>query len=111
MSSTEISMPVAKAASAITVAAAAKTEVAETVVYAAVQNASDSTWLLVMSVPWGTIASIFAASYTFILISEWWWKKLWRPLAESRGWIKPRKRYVLTEEEWDSMQDTDRGPL
>ena len=39
MSSTEISMPVAKAASAITVAAAAKTEVAETVAYAAVQNA------------------------------------------------------------------------
>ena len=111
MSNTEISMPVAKATSAITVAAAAKTEVAETVAYAAVQNASDPTWLFVMSIPWGTIASIFAASYTFILISEWWWKKLWRPLAESRGWIKPRKRYVLTEEEWQASKETDSAPL
>lgn len=107
MNNTEISMPVAKAASAITVAVAAKTDVAESVAQAAVQNAPDSVWLLVMSVQWSTVASIFAAIYTFTLISEWWWKKLWRPLAEQRGWIKPKKRRVLTESEWALLQEDD----
>ena len=111
MSSSEISMPVAKAASAITVTVAAQTHAPESIAQAVVQNANDSVWVTVMSIPWGTVASLFAATYTLILITEWWWKKLWRPLAESRGWVKPRKRYVLTEAEWDSMQDTDRGPL
>ena len=111
MSSSDISMPIAKAASAVTVTVAAQTSAPESIAQSLVQGANDGVWYVVMSVPWGTVASIFAASYSLILISEWWWKKLWRPLAESRGWIKPRKRYVLTEAEWDSMQDTDRGPL
>ena len=111
MSSSEISMPVAKATSAITVTVAAQTHAPESIAQAVVQNANVSVWVTVMSIPWGTVASLFAATYTLILITEWWWKKLWRPLAESRGWIKPRKRYVLTEEEWQASKETDSAPL
>ena len=111
MSSSDISMPIAKAASAVTVTVAAQTSAPESIAQSLVQGANDGVWYVVMSVPWGTVASIFAASYSLILISEWWWKKLWRPLAESRGWIKPRKRYVLTEEEWQAAQATDSAPL
>lgn len=111
MSSSDISMPIAKAASAVTVTVAAQTSAPESIAQSLVQGANDGVWYVVMSVPWGTVASIFAASYSLILISEWWWKKLWRPLAESRGWIKPRKRYVLTEEEWQASKETDSAPL
>ena len=102
--SSDISMPVTKAASAITAAAAAKADVVEEIARAAVHNSTDATWYAVMSIPWGTIASFVAALYTLLLISEWFWKKLWRPIFESRGWIKHRPRYVLTKHEWEERQ-------
>ena len=45
-----------------------------------------------------------------LLIGEWFWKKLWRPLLERRGWIKAKKRRVFTAREIAEMmgaQDTD----
>jgi hypothetical protein len=44
------------------------------------------------SLDWGTIASILATIYTAALLCEWVWKKLLRPFAESRGWVKRRRR-------------------
>lgn len=35
------------------------------------------------------VASFLAAIYTFCLVSEWFWKKLWRPLLVRFGWMKP----------------------
>lgn len=37
------------------------------------------------------IASIAAAIYTVMLIIEFVWKKLGRPVCEARGWIKSKK--------------------
>lgn len=108
MSASDISMPVTKAVSAITVAAAAKADVAETVARAAVQDATYSTWATVMSIPWSTIASFVAAVYTLLLISEWFWKKLWRPLLERRGIIERRKHFILTDSEWAALKEYDR---
>lgn len=114
MERTDIAMPVAKASSGIAVAAAAKADVADQLVMHATADASWSTWQMVNAIPWGTIASIVAALYTMLLIGEWFWKKLWRPLFERRGWIKPKKRRVYTAREISDMlavQDTDQAPL
>lgn len=53
---------------------------------------------------WSELAAFLAASYTFLLLSEWWWKKLWRPLAERKGWI-PKKRVRAV------FYETDNAPL
>lgn len=37
------------------------------------------------------IASIAAAIYTVLLITEFMWKKVLRPFAEWRGWMKPEE--------------------
>ncbi len=104
----EISMPVAKASSAITVAAVAQSDVAGQVMPAAVRSAPPETWGIVNSIPWGNVASMVAAAYTLLLISEWFWKKLLRPFSESRGWIKPKKPRIMTVEEYNAyLRDTD----
>jgi hypothetical protein len=111
MDRSEISMPFAKAGTAITAAAAAKADVADKVAMAASANASPDTWMIVNSIPWGTVASMAAAAYTLLLITEWFWKKLWRPFFESRGWLKAKRRRVITVEEYESSGDTDKAPL
>lgn len=40
----------------------------------------------------GFIASFFAAAYTICLMSEWWWKRFWRPFLEEQGILKRRER-------------------
>ena len=106
----EINMPIAKAASAITAAALAKADVADRVAQAATTTSSYDTWIMINSIPWGTIAAIAAAFYSLLLISEWWWKKLWRPCFESWGWIKPLRHRIITVEEYEAG-DTDKAPL
>jgi hypothetical protein len=36
-----------------------------------------------------TIAGVLAAFYSLLLICEWWWKKLWRPLLVRLGYLAP----------------------
>lgn len=52
---------------------------------------------------WGDAAAMLAALYSFALICEWLWKRLLRPIAESRGWVKPKKRVLV--------ETTDHGDL
>lgn len=40
---------------------------------------------------WADVAAVLASIYTLVLLSEWVWKKLLRPFAERRGWIKRNK--------------------
>lgn len=110
MNNTDISMPIAKASSAIAAAVAAKSDVAEKVVTSVIPSSSDPALIIVLALPWGTIAQMTAALYTMLLASEWFWKKLWRPLCERRGWIKPMRRRVITVEEYEAGS-TDRAPL
>ena len=66
----------------------ADTEIAAPVIKVA------SAWAVVGASSWAefasTVASLLAAFYTMLLITEWFWKKLWRPLLERHGYIKPR---------------------
>lgn len=102
----DISMPIAKASSAIVAAAATKSDMAERVVAVVMPPSSDPTLVLVLALPWATIAQMAAALYTMLLMGEWFWKKLWRPLAERRGWIKPIRHRIITVEEYDdTMKD------
>lgn len=36
-------------------------------------------------------AAAIGALYSLALLSEWFWKKVWRPLAVEVGLLKPRK--------------------
>ncbi len=42
-------------------------------------------------------ASSAALIYTLTITAEWWWKRVWRPFAVSRGWLPPPKgtRFVV----------------
>ena len=108
--STEINMPVAKAASSLGVAAAAQADVATQLANHIAVGMSSPFWIVVMMIPWGLIASVIATTYTFLLLTEWWWKRLWRPLFERRGWIKPRKRYIITPDDIARMQAGETMP-
>lgn len=44
---------------------------------------------------WGQIAAMMAAGYTMLLIIEWFWKRVCRPFAESRGWVKRKRRITV----------------
>jgi len=44
---------------------------------------------------WGEVASMLAALYTACLIIEWLWKRVLKPLAQRRGWIKGKPREFL----------------
>lgn len=39
---------------------------------------------------WSELAAFAALFYTMCLITEWWWKKFWRPLLERWGWLMPK---------------------
>lgn len=60
-----------------------------------------SVWAAVGVSTWADFASMLAALLSFLFICEWFWKKLIRPLCESRGWVK-RKRRRKTDDELDT---------
>lgn len=51
-----------------------------------------SAWLAVGITSWSDAAAALAALYTVLLILEWVWKKLARPFAERRGWVRRKSR-------------------
>lgn len=51
---------------------------------------------------WGEVASMLAAIYTACLITEWLWKRIVKPFAQRRGWVRGRPRDFL-----DSTGHTD----
>ena len=110
MERADISMPVVKAGSALAAAAAAKADVVDRISPVVSGPGSDA-WAAVNAIPWGTVASIVAVIYTLLLTAEWLWKKVVRPIAERRRWVKPRKRYIITLDDLQEQQDTDRAPL
>ena len=89
-----VHMPVAKAVTAIASATGAQA------IEAAASGASMFSNLLQLT--WPNIASFAAALYTFALMTDFCWRKWWRPLLERFGWIKPRK--TMTESEWAGLR-------
>lgn len=53
---------------------------------------------------WSEIAALLAACYTSLLILDWFWVRLWRPMFESRGWLKKKRMRV-------AYVETDHTPL
>jgi hypothetical protein len=53
-----------------------------------VLKASSAVAAMVAGWQWGEIAAALAAIYSFLLISEWFWKRLWKPIFLYFGWIK-----------------------
>ena len=52
-------------------------------------------WIAVGITSWADFAAAAAALYTLILIGEWLWKKLIRPVCYSHRWIKrPERRHA-----------------
>jgi len=45
-------------------------------------------WAAIGITSWADFASFLAAAYSMCLLAEWLWKKLIKPLAMRRGWIK-----------------------
>ena len=44
----------------------------------------------VTGMTWGEIAQMMAAIYTLLLVIEWLWKRILKPLCQRWGWIKPK---------------------
>ncbi|MCY1167136.1 hypothetical protein D9M73_70930 [compost metagenome] len=106
MNDNNISMPLAKASAAIATATGAQA------LDGARTTGSVLSDLLVLS--WPNIAAALAAIYSLSLLCEWFWKKVWRPLFERWGWIKPKPHLVLTAREWAeriAAEESDRAPL
>ncbi len=105
MDDKNISMPLAKASAAIASAFGAQV----------LDGAKTGSVLSDLLVPtWPNIASGLAALFSLCLLSEWFWKRVWRPLFEWLGWIKPKPHLVLTAREWAerlAAEESDRAPL
>lgn len=48
-----------------------------------------SLWALIGVTSWTEAAAFAGFIYSMLLISEWLWKKLFRPLGWRHGWMKP----------------------
>lgn len=47
-------------------------------------------WVAVGITTWADFAAFMAAIYSVLLVGEFAWKKMLRPFAEWRGWIKSK---------------------
>jgi hypothetical protein len=47
-----------------------------------------SAWALIGITSWAEAASFAAFLYSALLILEWLWKRVFKPLAVARGWVK-----------------------
>jgi len=56
---------------------------------------------------WSEIAALLAACYTSLLIIDWFWVRLWRPMLEAKGWI--RKKHIRVTH--TTYVETDSAPL
>lgn len=41
---------------------------------------------------WTDAAALLAAVYSFVLICEWAWGRIFRPFCERRGWVERKRR-------------------
>lgn len=48
-------------------------------------------WAAIGITSWAEAASFVAFVYSSVLLGEWLWKRLVKPIAQQRGWIKGDK--------------------
>lgn len=69
---------------------------------AATAAVTQDAWGWLHAVPWGQLASLAAFAYSALLLVEWLWKKVLRPLAWQMGWLK--RPAGLSESEWAALR-------
>lgn len=102
----QISMPVAKASAAIASAVGAQ-------LLEGGQQVGPM-FAELFTITWPNLASFAAFLFTMAMLTEFCWKKFWRPFLEAWGLIKPVRRRVYTAREWAEKmaeQDSTRVPL
>lgn len=97
--SSPVQAPVAKAATAIATATGAQ------VIDSVEKGASIFADLLTLT--WPNLAAAAACAYSLALLTEFCWRRFWRPFFERIGWLKPKARATLTLEEWAAMRPGD----
>ncbi|MDO9114513.1 MAG: hypothetical protein Q7U63_12070 [Polaromonas sp.] len=45
------------------------------------------------------IAGFLAALYSLLLVCEWFWKKLWKPVFTHFGWFGLKRRIITVKED------------
>ena len=48
---------------------------------------------------WTTLGKVCAATYSILILAEWVWKRVIKPVAIKRGWIKPPAKNVIIQSE------------
>ncbi len=57
-----------------------------------------SAWAMAFGLSsWSDFAAFLAAVYSLLLISEWFWKRFWRPMLERQGVLKPKQRRRVSD--------------
>lgn len=54
---------------------------------------------------WGEIASMLAAGYTVLLIVDWFWKRIFKPVCVRKGWIKGSNKEFMTSTHAGELHD------
>ena len=59
---------------------------------------------------WGERAQMAAFLYTMALLVEWLWKRLLKPLAQRRGWVRGKPRDFLDSTGHADLDDGGEKP-
>jgi O-antigen/teichoic acid export membrane protein len=51
-----------------------------------------SAWGVIAFTSWAEFAAFLGALYTMVLLTEWFWKKMWRPLLVRLGYLPADRR-------------------
>ena len=57
-----------------------------------------------LELTWQNAAAFTATMVSLCVLADWFWKRVWRPLFERKGWIKPKKRRALTESQLAALE-------
>ena len=102
-----ITMPLTKVAVSAGSAAAVNADR----IASAMTGATDWSNHPLLQLTWQNFSAFAATLVSVCVLCDWWWKRFWRPLFESRGWIKPKPRRKLTPSQLADLidQSNDQG--
>ena len=101
-----IAMPLTKVAVSAGSAAAVNAERIANAASGAVDWANHPLFQLT----WQNLSAFAATMVSVCVLFDWWWKRIWRPFAERRGWLKPKPLKKLTPSQLaDLIDQNDQG--
>ena len=101
-----IAMPLTKVAASAGSAAAVNADRIANVASGAVDWANHPLFQLT----WQNLSAFAATMVSVCVLFDWWRKRIWRPFAERRGWLKPKPLKKLTPSKLaDLIDQNDQG--